>query len=317
MKVPENKNLQMQKKGKRKPPVPQIDSRQPRQSGQTAKRRRRKKNYTFYYILFAIIIAAVLIVLANTVLFNVSEIVVEGETTYSAEQIIEASELITGKNLLHINTEDAAQKIMNKLILVDNVKVHKQFPNKLLIAVAPAERFANIEHDSKYCIISFGDKVLIDASPSADSKIPIVKGYNPGEIIEGSTVKSEDEAKTKLLHDIYDDLIAVGLWDKTTEIDITDRFSILIVYDGRIIMECGTSTELKGKLNIAKELITNKIGASEQVRVLLQDTDKVYVQDNYAHQTLPPVVVTEEALTDETGTDETSDTSSSDEKPTE
>ena len=56
-----------------------------------------------YYILAAIIIIIVLAVLSNTVLFNCTSIEVEGNSRYTAEQIIAPSGLETGQNLLHID----------------------------------------------------------------------------------------------------------------------------------------------------------------------------------------------------------------------
>ena len=103
-------------------PAPQPDRAQRRRTDRainqatvhrSVKGRRRGSrggNYIMYYILAAIVIIIVLAVLSNTVLFNCTSIEVEGNSRYTAEQIIAPSGLETGQNLLHIDSGDAEKR---------------------------------------------------------------------------------------------------------------------------------------------------------------------------------------------------------------
>lgn len=118
-------------------PAPQPDRAQRRRTDRainqatvhrSVKGRRRGSrggNYIMYYILAAIIIIIVLAVLSNTVLFNCTSIEVEGNSRYTAEQIIAPSGLETGQNLLHIDSGDAEKRISAALTYIDMVDVSK------------------------------------------------------------------------------------------------------------------------------------------------------------------------------------------------
>ena len=239
------------------------------------KRPYRGGNYTLYFILAAIVVGIVLAILSNTVLFKCGTIEVTGTTRYSADEIIASAGIKTGDNLLHINAENAAENVMNTFAFVDKAEVKKYYPTKIVIEITEAVNWFALVQDGKTNVISRGGKIL--GSIPADGLVT-VKGFEAQSLDVGSRLSSSVDAKNKIAAEIFDAAEKVGL-EKMTEIDLSDRFSLKVTVDNRIVLNLGASTQLESKLRVAQALIEKEIGEDERVSVLLTNPEKVAVEN--------------------------------------
>lgn len=245
-----------------------------RPEAQEKKRPYRGGNYTLYFILAAIVIGIVMAILSNTVLFKCGSIEVTGVSRYSADEIIAASGVKTGENLLHIDTKKAEDSVMNAFAFVDKVSVKKNYPTKIVIEITEAQNWFVLNQDGKNVVISRGGRVL--GNISADGLI-VVKGLEAESLETGSQLSSKVDAKNKIIMEIFETSEKVGLAN-VTEIDLTDRFSIKITVDNRIVLNLGSSVQLESKLRVGQALIEKEIDADERVSVLLTNPEKVAVE---------------------------------------
>lgn len=73
--------------------------------------RRRRRNMNLYGFIVLILVICIGVTISYTFLFNINEIKVSGEASeYTVEEIVEASGIAMGDNLLRIDTEDAEKK---------------------------------------------------------------------------------------------------------------------------------------------------------------------------------------------------------------
>ena len=245
-----------------------------RPEAQEKKRPYRGGNYTLYFILAAIVIGIVMAILSNTVLFKCGSIEVTGVSRYSADEIIAASGVKTGENLLHIDAKKAEDSVMNAFAFVDKVSVKKNYPTKIVIEITEAQNWFALNQDGKTVVISRGGRVL--GNISADGLV-VVKGFEAESLETGSQLSSTVDVKNKIIMEIFDTAEKVGLAN-VTEIDLTDRFSIKITVDNRIILNIGSSVQLESKLRVGQALIEKEIAADERVSVLLTNPEKVAVE---------------------------------------
>jgi len=240
------------------------------------KRGSRGGNYILYYVFAAIVVVVVFIILANTVLFNCSSIVVEGTERYTSEEIIEKSGLKLGSSLLSLDEVSAEQRIAEAFAYVDKVDVSKSFPTKIVITVTEAERWFAAKHGSRYYIVSRMGKIIDEGEAG---NLPVIMGFAAEQPAVGAQLVSAVEGKNELPAQILAAAESAGL-EGITVVDVTDRFELIVTVDDRITLELGLATELENKLQIAKELIATEITATESVTINLTNTEKVYVRDN-------------------------------------
>lgn len=264
----------------RKPANPKADkaiaAAMRRRNPQKRTKRFRGGNYILYYLMAAVVVIVVLIILSNTVLFKCSRIDVVGNARYKPEEITAVCGIAEGDNLLRIDTSAAEEKIAAALVYIDSAKVKKLFPTRVQITVTEAEKWYCVEQSGITAAISRGGKVVEQCAPG---DFPIVRGMEAESLQTGVWLKSKTEGKTDIPATLLNAADKAGLKD-ITAIDVTDKFSIKVIVDGRITLELGSVSEAESKLIIAKSIIDRDIGEDDSVTMLLNNPDKVALHYN-------------------------------------
>lgn len=100
---------------------------------QKKKRRKKKIRFVFFGLLF-ILMMLTLGILSVTVFFNAEEIIVEGNTRYTAKELLEQGELSVGQNLFRLDKFKTIEK-MQEFPYVKDVEIDRKLPNTLVVKV--------------------------------------------------------------------------------------------------------------------------------------------------------------------------------------
>lgn len=205
-----------------------------RPGGQTQRPRRRRRNVLFLPVSFLLICAALF--LSMSVFFKVTVIEVEGNSLYSAEEIIEASGVESGDNLFFVNRFTAGSRIISRLPYVDNVMVDRGLPNRVTIRVEESCAIAYIRVEGEAWLLDQNGKVLGKAEET-DAFIEI-QGVTADAPVVGTVISGQLEEGQKLafLTQLLSNMKSRGMQGDITRIDIsnianpvfdyTDRFEI-------------------------------------------------------------------------------------------
>lgn len=278
--------------------------------------RKKKKNNSATGILVFLFAAAVFLLLSTTVFFNVEHITVSGASNYTADEIIEASGIKAGDNLVRTSTDKCAEQIESRLVYIENAKVTRSFPSTLVITVEASVPAANFICDDYILLISGGGKVL-DKIQEEKAGLLDFTGTDPmPDLIPGAMFQSSDEHKDNAVKKLMEYFAANGS-ENITLVDVTDRSEISYTYDNRITVKIGSINDLEYKMKFSEEIITTKIGEkTEGVLTILSDSsgasflDKESLENNARiygeNMELRNAAETE---TDETSSDTSAETS--------
>ena len=280
--------------------------------------RKKKKNNSATGILVFLFAAAVFLLLSTTVFFNVEHITVSGASNYTADEIIEASGITAGDNLVRTSTDKCASQIESRLVYIENAKVTRSFPSTLVINVEASVPAANFVCDDYILLISGGGKVL-DKIQEEKAGLIDFTGTDPmPDLIPGAMFQSVDEHKDNAVKKLMEFFAANGS-DNITLVDVTDRSEISYTYDGRITVKIGSINDLEYKMKFSEEIIRTKIGEkTEGVLTILSDSsgasflDKESLENNariYGENM--ELRNAEETTTDESSTDTSAESSAS------
>ncbi len=263
------------------------------------KRGSRGRNYSLYYMIAIVLIIVVLIILANTVLFKCSSIEVEGNSRYTAEQIIAPSGIETGENLLHIDVRGAESRIKSALSYIDDVDVKRSLPTKIKITVKEAEKWFLVTSNGVTGAVSRLGRIVELGSQDG---LPLVEGYDPADIVPGAMLESKESGKTDIPSLILSKAEEHGITG-ITSINMTDRFNITIDCGDNVTLLLGGVSDIDGKMSEAAAIIAQE---SSNVSINLHSLEKVFVRDKVNEQTqpLPEIGSTAESGTGEAGTSE-------------
>lgn len=249
--------------------------RQEKQEAKAKKRRKKRGSNIVYYVILGVISVIVFSILSTTVFFNTEQIIVEGESDYTDEQIIAASELKGDENLVRLNTSGIPKRMLDKLVTLDSVKVDKVFPHTIKITVERSVPMVNFLYDGKYYVISHIGRVMQISDTAGGTGCMQVIGYAPAtSVVAGAFITAEDPEQDKLISEISRSTEKAGLTDITT-VDITDSIGIVLTYQDRIQIFIGSIIDIDQKTKIAAELINGGyIADTERVTLDISDTSK-------------------------------------------
>lgn len=204
-------------------------------------------------------------------IFFVRNITVTGNSHYDDSEIISASGINMGKNLLFINSGNAGKAIYDKLPYVEKAEISKKMPGSIEIKITTGSPCYFLEHEDEYLVISKCDK-LLEKTVEIPPEIIHVKGIE-FEIEKNGSIKYKDPKAKESVFKIIDAFKSNEL-NFLNEIDASNLNDVKIVYDHRIKILIGSEEDLSYKLLTAKEIIMNKISASEKGTLNLKTLKK-------------------------------------------
>ncbi|MBR6923395.1 MAG: FtsQ-type POTRA domain-containing protein, partial [Oscillospiraceae bacterium] len=213
--------------------------------------RRRKNNMTGYYILVIILSLMIAGVLSVTFAFNVHSININilgsGTTEYSKEELLQHSGITGGENLVRMKTEKIREKMLEELLCIDDVTIKKDYPNTVEINVVPSVPAAYVECKGGYMIVSENWRIIGQVVEPADEKLIVVKGFDPVSNAEKTVMQSKDTDKDEALKTILDEIKSQKI-ENMVEIDISDKYDIVLNYDNRIKIKIEKPVDVEYKL---------------------------------------------------------------------
>ena len=210
------------------------------------RRKRRKRRLIIFYICIFLTVLIAAVVLSLTVLFKIDTVEVAGETRYSQEEIIQISEIVKGENLFLTDTKAAAKRLSQKLPYLNNVKVTRSLPAKIVISVEEAQPSGALEYDGQYLVVSKEGKAL-EFVTECPENVPLIKGMQLSQAEPGKTVKYKEEKQEHIFTDLTATLSENEVGN-ITEIDLNDSYKIMITYDNRIKVNLGLPSDFDYKI---------------------------------------------------------------------
>ncbi len=216
-------------------------------------RKKRKKNVIKALIFTVMIAVGVLVALSLTVLFKIEVITVSGDTRYTAEQIIENSDVEIGDNLWRTTSGKVTEKLSASLPYVASAKIVRKIPSDVEIVITETVPAYSIKKGGKYILINENDKVLEEVASKKGDTVQLVGietlNTKPGTKLTVKSPESYEAAKEIISEATSSEL-------KLTNVDVSDTNSLTAIYGGKIKLEFGSRSDMASKLKMAKEIIS-------------------------------------------------------------
>ena len=225
----------------------------PKKQRTILRKKRRIKNF-LRFLTFIILIVACSIFAFVSPIFNIKEINVENNDFLSKDTIISLSELSTGQNIFKINKNNIARKIETNAY-VENVKIKRKLPNKIILEVTERNRDYNVEFLNGYAYIKISEQKC--------ENIPILKGIStaPENIVAGSRLDEKDLLKLETVIEIMSISKNYEIDSKITSIDITDENNfILYIEEEKKEIYLGDKTNLSSKILYIPTILSENKG---------------------------------------------------------
>ncbi|WP_237036445.1 cell division protein FtsQ/DivIB [Mediannikoviicoccus vaginalis] len=208
----------------------------------------KKKKSKFALIWTIVIIISIISIVAYFLLrhpyFNLINIEMDGNKTYTIEDFKNESKLY-GKNYFLANIKDA-EKNLTKNDKIIEVDIKKEFPNKLKVEILEKTNIAYIVTKNKDIV--FIDTLGNISNTKEDTEnLPEIVGINTDLIVNNSIF---NDATIK---EIFDSVEEYNI--NFTKLNLTDKKNMFIEIDG-IDAYFGDKKQIKKKFEIISEIIS-------------------------------------------------------------
>ncbi len=231
-----------------------------RQNSRKRIRRRRRWN-NIYVLAVVLLVVTAGITICHTFLFNLKQIRVTGESDmYSAEEIVAASGIREGDNLMRLDTGKSEQAILDELLYVETASIKKKYPSSVEITVTKCIPAFNVVYDGGTLLVSKKGKILADNGSSTGymtNGLPIIYGYEPSELTAGKAIATENEHKDEAFRELIS-----SISEKTDSgiatLDMSDEFGIIVNYKNGMVFKMGGWNDVEYKLDLAETVMNDE-----------------------------------------------------------
>lgn len=268
---------------------------QARKSKSRKRRRRRSRGGTsVVLVLLCLVIAIAAILTAVTVFFKVRQFKLTGNTRYTLEEIVEASGMHQGDNLVLFNKFAVIDKMFDAFPYLDEVQIRRRLPDTVEILVTdckpaavlqdtPAtvpdpkdkkgEKMLQIGNTGSWLIDRNG-KLLEKAGAQSAGKLTLVRGVTLWEPQVGTYAKFSDEDVKKPLLLLLNTAEEDGILQNIGEMDFSEQYNIRFTYTDRFTVNIGSTENLSKKLRYLHLIVEEKLGTNAVGVLDISDTQK-------------------------------------------
>lgn len=231
---------------------------------------------------------AAAVILTLVIFFRVQTIEVSGNHYYTAEEIIAASGIADGDNLLTVSRGTAAGNIIAELPYIRSVQVVRRLPGTLSLRVT--------EYDATYAVQdTAGDWYLITAGGKATEAIALPDGHvrvedliieTPvlGEQVSVYAAEGQElaaQGQMSALETLLQELEAADLLKEVASVSVPSSYNLSLWYGDRFLVSLGSTDSLAYKLEYLKIAIADqKEYDTGSIDISKGDGSTVYVTKN-------------------------------------
>jgi len=215
--------------------------------------KRRLSKTSMVYIAIGVLLISLMTIVGMSAFLRTKDIIVEGASMYSAEEVVDASGVNAGDNLLFVNTQNVSLKIREELPFVSVAEVSRRLPDKVIIEITESEAIASVVYAGEVYVIDSAARVLA-RTYVGDPEMPVVlqnlieiRGAEIEETDVGSTLKSVfgSEIKLQYMQDILEALEREEQADDVSYLDVSNIVNVYFGYLGRYRVILGGRENLR------------------------------------------------------------------------
>jgi len=190
------------------------------------------------YIALGVVLIAVMTIVGTSAFMSTTGFIITGTSIYSIEDVVDASGLSLGDNLLFVNARNASESIKTALPFVNDVDITRLLPDTIHIQITESVAVAYIFFAGDYYIIDSSGRVLerskdLESAMSLVSKSNLIeiRGVEIEETEPGRNLRPVFGTETKLQY-MQDVLAALEREEEIKNVSYLDVSNIVNVHFG-------------------------------------------------------------------------------------
>ncbi len=232
-----------------------------------ARRKRRNKRMIAVATVAGVMLLAGLIALIYCYAygFPIAKITITGKSNYTSEEIIDASGVRVGDNMLRVHTKEVNRAVCAALPYIAAVKVDYKLPDTLSLRVTQTQEKFLIVGKQNYICLSDAGKVLSLKKKKAKAGQYRLEGFDRQTAKEGAMFEPEgDNVKRFEAAKLLVEELEKNELTEANVLRLGDLHLISLQYDGRINIYLNGTDDAREKIALIAGIIKNEIPPGSQ-----------------------------------------------------
>ena len=225
-----------------------------------SKNRTKHLRRSIFSVITALVLSIAFIIVCASLFLRIHQVNITGSEFYDDTEILETSGVETMQNLYAINKREIESAIMTNYPYIKNVTITRQLPTTLSFLIEEDLPAYYVEIAGEYFILSDSLRVLELCSSEAEARTrseEIRRLVAPQIIyaVVGQNVRFSGNSMFVYTSSMLEELSETTLYEKVSEIDVSDKFSITLRYDNRFDVMLGNNQDIRAKASFAMGMI--------------------------------------------------------------
>lgn len=186
----------------------------------------------------------------------IENIIIDGSSIYSAEEIYEAAGILKGKNMLSLRESKVKKDLTTKLPYIKDVKLERGLPDTVtLTIISTADKYI-ISGDTLNLTLDTDGKVVSTMKQPLSEGLYRIDGFEYQDYSEGDTYKPNESNKERyeLMQKIVAGFDRSGVVSSAV-IELRDTENVRVIYKDRIAVYLGDCKNLEEQIPYASGII--------------------------------------------------------------
>lgn len=208
------------------------------------RKRRRKSRHSYAAPVLLVLVLLTCLALCLVFFFRVDTIQVRRTDLAQTEAVIKASAIEKGDNLLTLDIQAASAGIYGLNPEIDRCIVEKKYPSTVEIQLVRGKTVFYAEGKNGFYAVS-GRSRISGVTAKPEKGMPVVRGI-PEKCLKVGSFFSSEEPRYALAVKTLNTMKKLKM-PHCDIVDVTDLYSVSILYDGRVRMVLGNESNLETK----------------------------------------------------------------------
>ena len=195
----------------------------------------------------------------------VTKVELSGVTDFDKAEIVKLSGIEMGDKLYSIKTDDVEKHLMEVCPKFEKVEVKTKFPNTVVFKVTEKIPVWYIDIADSYYVLDSNLEVIDEVLTKEHFEdrgvpqlvLPEVKSVMLGELPAFGDPENEDKTDVECALKIISAVQKTSFKARITTVDVSNRFDVKIVVDGKYYVQMGDYTNTEAKLKAVNAILTS------------------------------------------------------------
>lgn len=193
-----------------------------------SKKKQKRFRTRFYIIICSIVLLIAGFIFSVSGFFTVDSIEVQGNSHYTAEEIINMAHATAGRNILYNDGGDEMEEYLEQNPYIKKATVTRRLPSTLVIKVKERTERMAFKYDDDYLLMD--ESGILLKKTRNEPMVTIVEGNIVSKIKLGERIGTEDDELMKQTTDLIKTMIASDMY--FVRVDMSDRKQVrAYIYD--------------------------------------------------------------------------------------